>query len=133
MSKCGHSCTACPYIKEGRHIKIDTKSTWIINKHHTCEDSNIVYLLECDIDTCRKRYIGETRYAMKFRLSQHRGYIVNKNLNQATGEHFNLPGHTVANMKFTLLEKVKKYSQKNREKYVIRKCNTFYNGLNKTQ
>ena len=37
-------------------------------------------------------------------MAEHRGYIQNKNLEQATGAHFNLPGHTVANMKilFTL-------------------------------
>ena len=35
---------------------------------------------------------------------EHRGYI-NNNKNKATGDHFNLPGHNVYDMKFTVLEK----------------------------
>ena len=49
----------------------------------------------------------------------------------ATGEHFNLPGHTYQNMKFTIVEKVKKQDiiyRQEREKYFIRKFNTFNEG-----
>ena len=36
------------------------------------------------------------------------GYIINKDESQATGAHFNLPGHSLANIKSTILEQVHK-------------------------
>ena len=52
----------------------------------------------------------------------------------ATGAHFNLPGHSVANLTVTILEKVKKKCdlyRKQRESYFIQKLNTFHEGLNR--
>ena len=50
------------------------------------------------------------------------------NMEQATGEHFTLPGHSISNMKMTIVERVKKNDdqyRKEREKYFIDKFNTF--------
>ena len=33
-------------------------------------------------------YIGETKCMLKFRLADHRGYVVNKDTTTATGQHF---------------------------------------------
>ena len=55
-------------------------------------------------------------------------------MEQATGEQFNLPGHSISNMKVTIVERVKKNDdqyRKEREKYFINKCNTFYRGINR--
>ena len=43
MKKCGKSCPACPYIREGKTIKIG-KSTWNINTAVNCESFNIIYV-----------------------------------------------------------------------------------------
>ena len=78
------------------------------------------------------RYIGETSRILKFRLAEHRGYVNNGD-DTATGEHFNLPGHSLSDLSITILEQVKKKDdlyRKEREKYFIRKFNTFYRGLN---
>ena len=131
MSKCGTNCTACPFIMETKNVKIDSKTTWNLNSDFKCGNSNIVYLLECNIENCKKRYIGESGRELTERLSEHRGYIFNKKLNQATGEHFNLPGHGLQNLKCTVLEQVKKNCilyRKEREKYFIRKFNTYHKG-----
>ena len=67
-------------------------------------------------------------------MYEHIGYVRNKILSRATGEHFNLPGHSTHNMKFTILEKVRSVDPlygREREKLLIRKFNTFYNGINK--
>ena len=57
----------------------------------------------------------------------------NKVTSRATGEEFNMPGHTINNMKFIVLEQVKSldplYARK-REK-LLRKFNTFHRGINK--
>ena len=59
MFKCNQEkCTSCPYIKEGKTIKINKTTTWQHNKKFTCNTSNIVYLIECKKEMCQKRYIG---------------------------------------------------------------------------
>ena len=130
--KCGRNCTACPFIKQG--ITTNKTQTWNINKHLDCQSFNIIYLIECQKDRCQNRYIGETGRHFKFRLDEHRGYVNNQVLSQATGAHFNLPGHSLADLKATILEQVKyndeEYS-KERESYHIRIFNTYYNGLNR--
>jgi hypothetical protein len=134
MVKCTQNCTACPYIKEGKSIKINKRTDWKINKKVDCNSYNIVYLIECNKNNCKEKYIGETKRPLKFRLADHRGYIVNKNTNQATGLHFNLPGHSLANLKITVIEQVKKRDEiyrKEREKFYISKFNTYYNGMNR--
>ena len=45
---------------------------------------------------------------LKFRFADHRGYINNQDETQATGKHFNSPGHSLADLSITVLEKVKK-------------------------
>ena len=136
MFKCGQQCTACPYIKEGKSIKLK-KSQWNINRNLNCESRNIIYLIECQKEKCIKkeeyRYIGETKRPLKYRLADHRGYVFNKKTNQATGAHFTSPGHSLADLQVTILEQVKKRDdcyRKEREKYFIMKLNTMHSGLN---
>ena len=91
-------------------------------------------MIKCNIDKCRKIYIGETRRTIKNRLAHHRGYVVNNHSDKATGSHFTLPGHSLANMRCTVLEQVKVKSdlyRKEREKYFINKFNTIEEGLNR--
>ena len=79
------------------------------------------------------KYVGETKRILKFRLAKHRGYV-NNNDDTATGEHFNMPGHSLSDLTVTILERVKSTDdlyRKEREKYFIRKFNTYYRGLNR--
>ena len=82
----------------------------------------VIYMVHCILcPKCRFQYIGESERSLQDRFSEHKGYVVNKHLNKATGEHFNL-------------EKI--YSQdemvrKERETMFIRKINTKYKVLNK--
>ena len=58
----------------------------------------------------------------------------NKITKKSTGHHFNLPGHSLSNMKVTVIEKVKKVDQnyrKEREHHFIRKFKTNYKGMNR--
>ena len=78
--------------------------------------------------------IGETEREFKQRIYDHLGYARNQKIHHATGYHFNLPGHGKENMKFKIIEKVKKddeTSRKERERYFIDKFNTFHAGINK--
>ena len=70
----------------------------------------------------------------RFRLADHRGYVTNRVTSQATGEHFNLPGHSLADLSITILEQTNRKSseyRKERERYFIRKFDTYYHGINK--
>ena len=137
LKKCG-KCLACSYIQEGKTIKgKDYKGksfVWKVGRQVSCESKNVVYLLECDKDNCKKQYIGITHQELRERIYQHVGYVRNKTLSRATGEHFNLAGHSMHNMKFSIIEQVKSSDPlygREREKLMIRKFNSYYCGINK--
>ena len=122
------------YIKEGKYIS-GKKFMWKIFNILSCYSTNIIYMIECEKDDCQKRYIGFSTQEFRLRIYKHIGYVKNKNISKAMGEHFNLPGHNLSNMKFTIIEKVKSLEPlygREREKYHIRKFNTFYKGINIT-
>ena len=59
---------------------------------------------------------------------------INNYNHKATGDHFNLRGHSVTDMKFMVLEIVKKEDtlyRKEREKDLIRLFDVYNNGLNR--
>ena len=83
---------------------------------------------------CNAKYVGQTDRKLKTHFLEHKGNVENYKLHQATGEHFNMRGHSSKDMMITILEKVKSRDEmyrKEREKYHIRIFNTFYNGINK--
>ena len=78
--------------------------------------------------------IGETERSLQKRFNEHKQYVISRQKSKATGLHFNLPGHSVSDMKVTILEKVHSLDplvRKEREELYIRKFNTKYKGLNK--
>ena len=64
MFKCGRGCTACPYIREGKSIKVNDKS-WKINRKFDCNTFNVIYAI-----TCKKK---KTR-AMRHIQEKQEGY-----------------------------------------------------------
>ena len=132
MTNCGKGCHACPFVKVRKNVKFGN-FTWNIDSKVDCTTENIVYLIQCNKENClENKYIGETEKPMHERLSQHRGYIT-RNTQDATGRHFNRPGHTLGNMNITILERVKSNDpiyRKERERYHIRKFNSYYQGMN---
>ena len=73
-----------------------------------CQSLKVIYKIECSKDNCKEKYIGETGQIFKYWLDEHRGYVNIKDETQATGAHFNQPGHTLANLQATILELVNK-------------------------
>ena len=133
MKKCGKGCIACPFIREGKKYRRG-KVIWNIQREVTCETKNFVYLIECEKERCNEIYIGETERPFKLRLAEHKRYIENTDLTQATGNHFNQKGHNLNYMKATILEKVKNHDtnyRKQREQFLINKFNSFRSGMNK--
>ena len=90
-------------------------------------------MIQCMKENCQQRYIGQTGRLLKHRIADHKGYISNQVTSKATGAHWNLPGHSLAQMKFSVLEQVKYISEpykRERETFFINKFNTFYKGIN---
>ena len=109
-------------------LRIKQNQSWEIKRNLNCESYNIIYLIEYEKKICQERYIKETGRLLNFRLAEQIGYINNKIESQATGSHFNLPGHSLANFTFTILEQVQINSEEyrmQRESYYLRKLNTF--------
>ena len=131
MAKC-KGCPTCPYIKQGKMVKATATNFKIdIVDQVNCQTENIVYCIECQ--KCSVQYIGETQRSLQDRIAEHRGYIVNQHRAKATGEHFNLPGHQLSDMRVTVLEKIRNNTiyRKQREQMWIQNFNTKYKGLNK--
>ena len=111
---------------------------WKLIKPFNCFSSNCVYMVECQKERCKLNYqhiyIGEAEKQIETRIRQHIGYINNGTLSQATGSHFNQPGHPVSDMKFTVIEQSRSQDlvcRKEREKYHIVQFNSYYKGINR--
>ena len=71
---------------------------------------------------------------LQSRIAVHRGYVTQHMTDKSTGHHLNTPGHSLSDMKVTVIEQSKRRGteyRKEREHYFIRKLYTFYNGLNR--
>ena len=133
MKKCNYNCLTCPYVQQSKFVAANTsKFKHDIQGSVDCQTQNVVYCLSCD--KCPEQYVGETEKSLSQRFSQHRGYVNTKKTDQATGHHFNQPGHSLSDMRITVIEKI--YSKdpqmrKARESFFINKLNTFYKGMNR--
>ena len=106
MNKCKLNCSMCPYVSEKKEVKV-VNFSWRIRHPVNCNTENLVYLIECSKDKCNEKYIGETERKIKARFSEHKRYVTSQNFEYGTGYHFNLPGHTEANMKVIIQEHLK--------------------------
>ena len=76
----------------------------------TCKSKNLIYLIECKKCATRNlpcQYIGETKRHLHERFGEHRRSVQNhQQLASPTpvSEHFNLPGHSVNDIRLIPLE-----------------------------
>ena len=108
FKKCGKArCLCCVYSSNTRtHTSTLTGQTWPIKQSITCDDHSVVYNVTCShqVGPCLRRpaqYVGKvgaTR-ACRVRCTEHRRAARN-HFHTAVGDHFNLPGHEVADFNF---------------------------------
>ena len=80
---------------------------WVFNRSIYCTSwKNIIYMIECNKESCKQRHISETEVDLKTLISQHQGSIYTKKLDPPTKKQFNQPGHSKHNLKATVLEKI---------------------------
>ena len=132
QKKCNKpTCTICPYVKTGQFIRsTNTGKIVTITSSFTCETSGIVYRIHCR--KCFMEYIGQTGRTLAKRFSEHLGYVRN-HLNEPTGKHFNLAGHSISDMEISILEKVytkSRATREIRESFYIQEFQTELLGIN---
>ena len=48
MFKCNKPCSICPYVKSQKSVISTSNSKKVeLHQHHTCDDANICYIIEC--------------------------------------------------------------------------------------
>ena len=138
--KCGKPCPVCPYgLDDCNEVEAQvTGYKHRITAPVDCNTENCIYYWKCAKENCsdypRCEYIGMTSRSFKKRFSEHRDYPKRDVLTEPSGEHFTQRGHNVAHLRGQVLEKVKSrdpYVLRARESFLIKKFDTFNNGLNK--
>ena len=102
-----HGCLTCPHIEDGRttYTFSNTGEVREIKQHINCKSTNLTYMIECQ--KCKKQYIGETKRTLRERFTEHRQATNNPshaNATAAVPTHFNLPDHSIKDMKLIPLE-----------------------------
>ena len=70
---------------------------------------------------------------LETRISQQLGYVSRNEQDRATGKHFNLPGHSAADMEVMVIEKIHQsdaFYRKEREHHHIQNMDLVRKGLN---
>ena len=128
FKKCGKTrCLCCIYsTNSNTHTSTLTGQTWPIKHSITCEDSNVVYSVTCShkAGQCLRRqaqYIGKvgTR-PCRARCTEHRAAVTH-HFDTGVGEHFNLPGHDLADFNFQPFEKIR-----SRDPFVLEARESFW-------
>ena len=92
----------------------------------------MIYLISCN--KCGIQYVGQTTRKLVTRIGEHINDIKNNKVDKVCGAHFNSKGHSLANLRVQLIEKVipnNTHTLLEREKLWIQTLNTrLPNGLN---
>ena len=150
FKKCGMGgCKLCSFTGEGtnrggivKSVRIsNTGEDYIIRGKMNCKSSNLLYII-----TCRKcdraspdvaQYGGETGQEAVKRFTEHYGTATQAchvNTNKPVGQHFRLPGHSMADCVYTPVEKINSnnvFVRKVRERRMINNLRLIDHGLNK--
>ena len=135
MKPCNEpGCVTCPYILSGHKVKSRGSGAIVpINYSCNCKTKGLIYCIQC-LKCLWVEYVGQTGRELQQRFADHRGYVNNKILQKPTGEHFNSAGHSIHDMRITVIEKVFKDSKifrETRESMFIRDFESEHKGLNK--
>ena len=95
----------CPFVVVGKAVKATATNAVVeFNSAVTSQTKNIIYCITCN--KCKQQYVGQTERTLQARFSEHRDYAKKRDLNKVCGAHFSSRGHSVHDMKVSILEKV---------------------------
>ena len=125
-------CQVCKHLALSPTIFHGASGRTLKPGNFNCDTSNVVYLLFCN--KCpHATYIGETSTKFRLRFNNHKLSVRNNNPGFPVAEHFNLPEHTLSDLKCVLSYGNFKSAQErcNRELKTIISLNTHRTGLNR--
>ncbi|XP_074642873.1 uncharacterized protein LOC141900033 [Tubulanus polymorphus] len=126
-------CQLCPLINSSPTVTAANNQQLKVTGPYTCDSTNVVYAITCDIYP-GTIYIGETGQTLRQRLNGHKFDIRQKKMDKPIGEHFNLPNHTISNLKVTALHKMNtsnKHTREIMEQKLVQRGDTVNLGLNR--
>jgi hypothetical protein len=148
FKRCGKSsCRLCPFtgLRPGQvqqSIMVSSTGEELpIKGRLTCKSANLLYMVTCEkgAPTCpdRQQYVGETGQTGEERFAEHRNTVVqvcHQGTTKPVGSHFQGPGHSVSDMRFTPIEQIYSnniFVRKTRERRLINTLDLIRKGLNK--
>ncbi|CAJ0955650.1 unnamed protein product [Ranitomeya imitator] len=97
-------CAQCANVLKGPSISHpQTGDDITFTGFFTCESLPVVYAIKCP---CGMIYVGETTQAVKDLISHHKSDIRCKKNHLPVPYHFNTAGHSIAQLRFFVLEQV---------------------------
>ena len=152
----GRGCNQCPYtpVSASSITSHVTGYTHQITEAINCTTERVIYAWKCtkchtnfSVNTKNKipdnsvqrtnekasNYIGRTKRKLKKRIYEHTNYVNVKNIEEPSAQHFCKPGHKVHNMLALGIEQVRSldpFILKAREHWLIKKFDSYRNGLN---
>ena len=115
-----NECITCPSIIQSSMKSSSSNFQVNLNKPVNCNSCNVVCCIICDKPTCKRiQYLGETGPKFKIRFAEHLNYVRSNIVEQPTGNHFNLPGHSVSNMTTLIIEKCSENSTRKRTIFLL--------------
>ncbi|CAJ0968064.1 unnamed protein product [Ranitomeya imitator] len=98
------NCAACSnVIKSDTITHPRTGKSYPVRGFHTCDSNFAVYLIKCP---CGLLYIGETTQHIRDRIASHKSTISCGKNWLSLPDHFTKSRHTVAQLKFQVIEQV---------------------------
>lgn len=103
MKKC-NNCICCSNVIQQDYISHPRSGEKIkLRQQADCNSMNVIYSIKCP---CGLLYIGKTERKIKIRIGEHRSMIRNKNTNSNLVAHWLEANHSIAQVKFMVIEKV---------------------------
>ncbi|CAM4716809.1 unnamed protein product [Caretta caretta] len=126
-------CQLCPHIYSGDTITGPNNISHTIRGSFTCTSTNVIYAIMCQ-QCPSAMYIGQTGQSLHKRINGHKSDVKNYNIHKPVGEHFNLSGHAITDMKVAILKQKNFKSRLQRETAELEficKLDTINLGLNR--
>ncbi|CAM2118346.1 unnamed protein product [Caretta caretta] len=95
-------CQLCPHIYSSDTIIGPNHITLTIRGSFTCTSTNVIYAIVCQ-QWPSAMYIGQTGQSLRKRINGQKSDIGNHKIQKLVGEHFNLSGHSVKDLRVAIL------------------------------
>ena len=131
--QCGKArCRVCDHMITDTEIILSPSGCKLRPGSFNCDTCNVVYLITCSL--CPNiQYIGQTSTSFRLRFNNHKSSIRLNRSGFPVAEHFNLPDHSLNNLKFAILQGNLTDNSKRTlvETQLIHRTGTYVHGLNR--